>query len=489
MHSLASSPSPGSDVRRRYAQVVLAALTLLAASASAFFILRRPDYSEFTIYGFAALCYIAAALSQAILLPAQGSFNLRVRWYLWVGFLLLNAVGLCLAFLNGKGLVHVPLPLSHTCFSLGYALAYIVTINPPRSSAWRRLWLVDAILACVMGIIFFLVYRTGEPAGVYTSLLFAVAMQAIFAFGSLLSLRTADSSHARDLARYMLVYFILNTLSTAAGNLPHVWTRIPISAASDVTYAIATVGLALTPLFLQARFFQRIAQESSHARPLPPAAPVLITSAILLACLPLLHFNLVTGIALLVVAIGLYTLKVALLQTDFEHERTSLLQSNKQLRELAYIDPVTGIANRRSFMETARDALASARRGFGPCWLILFELDDLRKVFASSGRRAGELYLCDFVQLVRTTLDPSATHFAHISNGEFVLLLDRSNQQSHTEIMQRIQEATRASGIGLSAGSALATSSGPDTVERWLANAGTDLHRARNLEQHTLEGQ
>jgi diguanylate cyclase (GGDEF)-like protein len=477
--------SLNSDSGRLYALAALGFLALLPAALSAFNVLHNPAHTDLSIYGFASLSFLAAAASQSVLVPPQGNGILRVRWHLWTAFLLLNAIGLLLAFLHGRGLVDFSERIKYLCFSIAYAIAYVITVNPPRSSAWRRLWLVDAMLACVMGVIFFMVYRSGMATGIYTSLLFAVAMQIIFSLGSLLSLRTAETSEAQDLARYMLAYFILSTIVRTMLNLPRIWPRASLLVTADLVCPAAAVGLALVPLILHIPFLRRFMAVPQRTRRLPPAAPVLVTCAILLVCLPLLHLNVITGIALLVVAVTLFALKVALMQTDFEHERTSLLQSNKQLRELAYIDPVTGIANRRKFMEIADDALRMARRGLEPHWLILIELEDLRSVTASGGRRSGELYLCDFVRHVSSTLDTSTTLLAHLASGEFALLMKRANQQTTELAVQRIRDVLQASNVRVATGAALATSSGPDTVERWLANAGTILHRSRGFHHHT----
>lgn len=466
-----------------FALIALGTCALLPALLTAFNVLHNPAHTDAAIYGLASISYLAAALSQRVLLPSGTTTASRVRWNLWVGYLLLNAVGLFLSFLDDKDFIHIPADFKHVFISIAYAFAYIVTVNPPRSTAWRRLWLVDALIACVMGVTFFLVYHYGEPAGVYTSLIFAVAIRVILALGSVLALRTADSPAAHRLARFMTVYFILSALMSGLENFPHVWPRLSISPLGDLLYTLPAITIALMPLVLQGRLALN-SQTPSLTRALPPAAPVLITCAILLACLPLLHFNVVTGLALLVLAIGLFAAKVALMQTDFEHERTSLLQSNKQLRELAYMDPVTGIPNRRKFLEVAENALQVARRGLEPHWLLLIELENLRSVFASRGRRASEQYLCEFVHLVTPVLDPSHSHFAHIANGEFAILLKRANQQSIESTVQRIHDALYASRINIATGAALATSSGPDSVERWLANAGTLLHRNRAFELH-----
>ena len=71
----------------------------------------------------------------------------------------------------------------------------------------------------------------------------------------------------------------------------------------------------------------------------------------------------------------------------------NLLEAREHLEELAYRDNLTGLANRRVFMETLGKALYSARRNSGRLAVLLIDLDGFKTVNDSAGHEAGDYVL------------------------------------------------------------------------------------------------
>jgi diguanylate cyclase (GGDEF)-like protein len=459
---------------RQTALIGLLAVGVAVCVVNGVHVVRRHVADLPSVYGFASVVYLLAAAGQFLVRPREARGSVRVRWALWTGFLMLIALSYCLALFGSLHLLELPYTVQSALYGMAYGFAYIITVNPPRPTVWRRLWLVDAAIAAVVGTMFFLVYRRGDPYGVYTRLMFAIALQGLFAVGSLFSLRAATNESSRTLAKCMTVFFLFRIVLVSISAVPRVWENVSWAIIGDALFPVS--GLVVCVYSLHS---SRVRAQEVKGKPLPPASTVLITAVILLACLPLLHWNLLPGMVLLVVAVTLFALQVSLLQSDFEHERTSLLQGNRELRQLAFTDPLTGVANRRRIMETMEHALKAARSGAGPAALVLFDLDPFPEAEATPRSTKNELMLCKFAEMVMTNLNPAPTHFARRSGSQFLLVIEGAGRHGGQRAVEQLQTVPHSFPIPFSAGIATVASFGPETVVAWLARADADLLRSK----------
>jgi diguanylate cyclase (GGDEF)-like protein len=81
-------------------------------------------------------------------------------------------------------------------------------------------------------------------------------------------------------------------------------------------------------------------------------------------------------------------------RVQLEHEvaeRTKALAiSNAELERLAHHDPLTGLGNRRRFLEITSDLLALARRHHRPCSVMMIDLDRFKRINDSFGHGGGD---------------------------------------------------------------------------------------------------
>jgi diguanylate cyclase (GGDEF)-like protein len=137
----------------------------------------------------------------------------------------------------------------------------------------------------------------------------------------------------------------------------------------------------------------------------------------------------------------------------------NLLEAREHLEELAYKDTLTGLANRRVFMESLGKALESSRRHAGRVALLLIDLDGFKVVNDSAGHEAGDYVLqqvgdrlvnClrgeDLVSRVtKGGAGVSSFTASRFGGDEFtVLIADLGDASSPSLIADRIQDALAA---------------------------------------------
>jgi diguanylate cyclase (GGDEF)-like protein/PAS domain S-box-containing protein len=92
-----------------------------------------------------------------------------------------------------------------------------------------------------------------------------------------------------------------------------------------------------------------------------------------------------------------------------------------EIRRLAFVDSLTGVANRLTFDERLRQALAGAGRARRKVALLLLDLDRFKSVNDTLGHRCGDLVLKAFAERLRPEIRETDT-FARLGGDEFVLI-------------------------------------------------------------------
>ncbi|WP_237393879.1 putative bifunctional diguanylate cyclase/phosphodiesterase [Pseudarthrobacter sp. ATCC 49987] len=108
-----------------------------------------------------------------------------------------------------------------------------------------------------------------------------------------------------------------------------------------------------------------------------------------------------------------------------------LAEQADKLKELAFQDPLTGLANRMLFNERAADALLTP----GPVHVLLLDLDDFKEVNDVLGHHAGDEMLVEISRRLQQCVGPHGT-VARLGGDEFVVLLVDCNDAD--TVAQRI---------------------------------------------------
>jgi diguanylate cyclase (GGDEF)-like protein len=155
------------------------------------------------------------------------------------------------------------------------------------------------------------------------------------------------------------------------------------------------------------------------------------------------------------------------------------------VREQALTDELTGLVNRRRFVETLEVEIMRASRLDVPLSLLFADLDDFKRINDRLGHFAGDEALRTFAKLLRAELRAIDTA-GRLGGEEFAVLLPGTELEDALVVADRIRRRLpeQAAMQKLLGGSALTTSIGvvqyrSGTPEDLLALADAALYRAK----------
>ena len=123
----------------------------------------------------------------------------------------------------------------------------------------------------------------------------------------------------------------------------------------------------------------------------------------------------------------------------------------RELARQARTDPLTGLMNRRAFLEEANRRIDRLDREDIPGTLIFIDLDRLKPLNDRMGHEAGDNALMLTAGLLRRTFRPSDL-LARLGGDEFALWLDGSDELTAAERAERLRNAFPAEMAHLTAG-------------------------------------
>lgn len=179
----------------------------------------------------------------------------------------------------------------------------------------------------------------------------------------------------------------------------------------------------------------------------------------------------------------IYQLKNVALEDEIKERKR--LQS--QLYRQATTDELTGVSNRRHFMELAQIEIKRALRHDQPLCLVLLDLDRFKVVNDTFGHDAGDHVLKTLANICMYNVR-DIDIFARLGGDEFVLLLPNADSERAMQIMERIRMKLTANpmlyhenplNVTMSFGIA-PVHQGEDSLDSLLRRADQALYRAKD---------
>ena len=121
---------------------------------------------------------------------------------------------------------------------------------------------------------------------------------------------------------------------------------------------------------------------------------------------------------------------------ELEQRSLQLRESQRQLEQLAYADPLTGLANRRLFEDEIRKWIKWIAREDGCFTLLLIDLDGFKKINDTIGHDAGDALLKVTAERLITAVRET-DHVARLGGDEFAIVLTQTCEFLSVEIVCR----------------------------------------------------
>jgi diguanylate cyclase (GGDEF)-like protein len=154
----------------------------------------------------------------------------------------------------------------------------------------------------------------------------------------------------------------------------------------------------------------------------------------------------------------------------------------REARQLADLDALTSLHNRRYFHETLVRECARAHRYARELGLVVFDIDDFKAINDRIGHLAGDSVLAAVAERLRSVVR-SADIACRVGGDEFAVILPESNLSDAEQLYRRVQFAVSARPIGaferlhLSAG--LAQLRSDDDAVAFFERADEALYQAK----------
>jgi diguanylate cyclase (GGDEF)-like protein/PAS domain S-box-containing protein len=166
---------------------------------------------------------------------------------------------------------------------------------------------------------------------------------------------------------------------------------------------------------------------------------------------------------------------------------TALKRAQTELTLLARHDTLTGLANRRQFIERLERALARSMRSKRPVALMYLDIDYFKQINDTFGHAAGDTVLCEFAQRLQHSVREGDL-VARMGGDEFVVVIEDAETPETTQaiadkLIAMLDEPIPLEGhppvrIGISVGIAL-SGYPADDAETLLGKADTALYEAK----------
>jgi len=169
-------------------------------------------------------------------------------------------------------------------------------------------------------------------------------------------------------------------------------------------------------------------------------------------------------------------------------QQTHQLRAAKEKAEYeARIDVLTGLTNRRAFVENTTQAIARAKRNqHTHLYLMLIDIDFFKQVNDTYGHIAGDFVLTWVAKITNNVLRETDI-VSRIGGEEFAVLMETEQQNVHIEIAERLRTELENSvipfekhKIQITISLGLSKYNSPDTLDEFMQKTDKALYEAKD---------
>ena len=170
--------------------------------------------------------------------------------------------------------------------------------------------------------------------------------------------------------------------------------------------------------------------------------------------------------------------------TAFGHDVSERREFEARLRAMALSDGLTGLANRRGFMEALDKAISRHARGGPPMALLFLDLDGFKQINDIHGHHVGDLALQTFARRVEACVRKGDT-VARLGGDEFTVLAEGivSLEQARAiadKIIDAMKPPLEGHKLCLRASIGISLYKAPADASRFLREADHAMYHAKH---------
>jgi diguanylate cyclase (GGDEF)-like protein len=164
-----------------------------------------------------------------------------------------------------------------------------------------------------------------------------------------------------------------------------------------------------------------------------------------------------------------------------------------RMEDLAMVDELTGLKNRRAFFDDADPAIAASRRRDLPITVAVLDLDHFKQVNDTKGHAIGDVVLKQAANRITETLRGEQI-VGRMGGEEFVVLLPATNPQQALAALERVRKVigekpieTVAGPVSITVSGGIAALRADELVEAAIDHADKAMYRAKSLGRDRVE--
>lgn len=172
---------------------------------------------------------------------------------------------------------------------------------------------------------------------------------------------------------------------------------------------------------------------------------------------------------------------------------TGRIAREEALQQRALTDELTGLLNRRAFLDEAARLLMRARRSGEPIALLMLDLDRFKAINDTHGHASGDVVL----RAIKSIIEPKLRGgdlLARLGGEEFGVLLPETGEGAAQEIAERIRKAIAAAelhsldgkALSLTASIGLVVVNGAESIQEALQRADQRMYCAKRSGRNRL---
>lgn len=187
--------------------------------------------------------------------------------------------------------------------------------------------------------------------------------------------------------------------------------------------------------------------------------------------------------------------KNLILQEELDRQQRKLEEKNIELERLAYLDTLTGLYNRRKWLELVQEQTQLIRRYSNEASLILIDLDNFKEVNDRFGHPAGDLVLEKVATILKENLRV-VDKACRWGGEEFIILLPQLNSTKAKGVAEKLRNVLENTDfylednkINIKASFGVThLDSGPDSFQTAYGRADKALYTAKENGRNRVVG-